>query len=125
MTASIIMFMFVSKHFIADFILQTPWMIREKGNYGEAGGLVHSGIHVLFTVTGLTMLTDTIEIPLGMIILIGAIEFIVHYHVDWAKIKLNRYTNWNPSNPEFWYLLGLDQYLHVITYVAFTWWILS
>jgi len=34
------------KHFICDFPLQAnPWMYRNKGTYGHAGGLAHSALH--------------------------------------------------------------------------------
>jgi hypothetical protein len=47
-------------------------------------------------------------------------DTVIHYHIDWAKMKLNRWFGWAPNTHEqFWWLLGLDQYLHAVTYVIF------
>ena len=37
--------LFTVKHIVADYILQFSWMIRDKGFYGEIGGIAHSGMH--------------------------------------------------------------------------------
>lgn len=37
------------KHFFADFPLQSNWMISQKGYYGKLGGIVHAGIHGIFS----------------------------------------------------------------------------
>ena len=48
----------------------------------------------------------------------GAIDFAIHYHVDWAKMNLNAKLGWGPTTHEqFWWLLGLDQFLHALTYI--------
>jgi hypothetical protein len=47
-------------------------------------------------------------------------DTVIHYHIDWAKVKLNTMFGWAPNtHDQFWWLLGLDQYLHVVTYVVF------
>jgi hypothetical protein len=41
----------------------------------------------------------------------------VHYHIDWAKMKISKRYDLQPNNSErFWILLGFDQLLHHITY---------
>ena len=43
---------------------------------------------------------------------------VIHYHVDWAKMNLNAKMGWGPNTHEqFWWLLGLDQFLHALTYI--------
>ena len=37
------------KHFICDYPLQTLYQLRNKGTYLHPGGIIHSGIHALFT----------------------------------------------------------------------------
>ena len=37
------------KHFFADFMLQFPYMIEQKGTYGAEGGIHHATIHAAFT----------------------------------------------------------------------------
>ena len=43
----------------------------------------------------------------------------IHYHIDWAKMNLNARMGWGANTHEqFWWLLGLDQYLHALTYIG-------
>jgi hypothetical protein len=53
-----------------------------------------------------------------MALVYGIVDFLVHYHIDWAKMRLNSYYKWTPDKPQFWTLLGLDQYLHAMTYIV-------
>lgn len=49
-------------------------------------------------------------------------EYALHYHIDWAKMNLNKKMGWaaNTHN-EFWILLGVDQLLHYLTYCFILW----
>jgi hypothetical protein len=49
---------------------------------------------------------------------LGVADAVVHYHVDWAKMRLNERLKLTPDNEWFWHLLGLDQLLHYLTYVG-------
>ena len=101
------------KHFIVDFPLQNSYQYLNKGTYGHPGGLLHSSLHGLST-----MLVVWFFAPLASV-LMGVIDAVVHYHVDWAKVKLNKHFGWGPTTHEkFWWLLGLDQFLHALTYLA-------
>jgi hypothetical protein len=104
-----------AKHFICDFPLQAhPYQYRNKGTYGHPGGLLHSGIHGLATWWILAWFVD----PMYALFL-AALDSGVHYHVDWAKMNLNAKLGLKPDNSEwFWILLGLDQLLHFLTYIA-------
>ena len=49
----------------------------------------------------------------------GLIDMFIHYHIDWAKMNLNAKLGWGPTTHEqFWWLLGLDQFLHSLTYIG-------
>ena len=104
-------FLFI-KHFICDFPLQaTPWMYRNKGMYMHLGGIAHAGIHALGTLLVLTPFLGTLAI------MYAAIDMLVHYHIDWAKMSVGKRYDLQPNNSErFWILLGFDQLLHHITY---------
>lgn len=118
----ILMLAFIVKHFVCDFPLQAfPWMYRNKGTYGHPGGFVHAGIHLLGT-----LLVFTLAVPNGypsmMLLALCWADFIAHYHIDWAKIRLGVHFNLRPDNSEwFWILLGLDQLLHYLTYIGIVW----
>lgn len=106
-----------TKHAIVDFPMQTPYQYLNKGTYGHPGGWVHAGLHGLFTlIVFLFFVTPYAAICLALI------DAIIHYHVDWAKMNINKKMGWGPNTHEqFWWLLGLDQYFHAMTYVALIW----
>jgi len=106
-----------TKHLVADYLIQTPYMFRNKGRYGHPGGLLHAGIHsgltaALLGMTGAAWL---------IVFLLAALEFILHYHIDWAKETLTQKQKLTPNVARFWNLHGLDQWLHQLTYVAIVW----
>lgn len=101
-----------SKHFIVDFPLQHKYQWSNKGTYGHPGGLLHASLHGLAT-----MLCFWWYAPLACIWL-GLVDAFIHYHIDWAKMNLNAKMGWGPNTHEqFWWLLGLDQFLHALTYI--------
>lgn len=102
------------KHFLADFMLQRSYQFRNKGKYGHPGGLLHSAIHGLGTFLVLIYF-----LPLDVVAAITAIEMVIHYHIDWAKVQLNSRMKLDPlEDNEYWFLFGFDQFLHHMTYVA-------
>lgn len=103
------------KHTAADFFLQTAYQYRNKGIYGHPGGLLHAGIHV-----ALTPLVYLVIAP-ASILLAGTIalgEFMIHYHIDWAKEQITHRNAFTPQTAGFWHTLGVDQFLHGLTYLA-------
>jgi hypothetical protein len=106
------LFLLFVKHFICDFPLQTsPWMYRNKGIYLHLGGITHAAIHGLGTWLVLFFFIGQ------QAIIYAAIDFVVHYHLDWLKLNINKKFNFLPDNGNgFWILLGLDQLAHHITY---------
>jgi hypothetical protein len=101
------------KHFVADFIVQSPYQFLNKGKYGHPGGIIHAGIHSLASM--LTFLIITPSIRLGVAIVVG--EFIAHYHIDWLKERTVRRQKWVFPQSEFWWTFGADQALHQLTYL--------
>lgn len=124
------------KHFIADFPLQTAYQYTNKGKYGHPGGILHAGIHAIFTVVcvvvtmyffGAPNLPHTISILFGS----AMIDFLVHYHCDWAKVRLTHHFGWASMGVDdngrkclriydnkYFIALGADQLVHGLTYVG-------
>lgn len=103
------------KHFVVDFLLQTKYQYLNKGKYLHPGGLLHSGLHAI--TTGLIGLYF-VQLH-SVAIAVGLFDLIIHYHVDWAKVQINTRFNLHCNTSEqFWYLVGLDQLLHQLTYIA-------
>jgi hypothetical protein len=110
----ILILLLFSKHFLVDFPLQTKFQYSNKGTYGHPGGILHAGLHGLGTYICIFWFAPVAAIYLALA------DMFVHYHIDWAKMNLNSKLGWSPTTHEqFWWLLGLDQYLHAVTYVVF------
>jgi hypothetical protein len=110
-TVIILLALFGIKHFLADFLWQFPFMVRDKSQYGAQGGMTHASIHgilTFFVLIGFVRSEDAVTLAL--------IDSAVHYHVDWAKTNLSR--GLSIQDRKFWIWFGLDQTLHYLTYIA-------
>lgn len=103
-----------AKHFIVDFVLQNGYQLQNKGRYGHPGGLLHSGLHALFTAPVLLLLTR----DAGLIGLICGGEFLLHYHMDWAKDRLVQRFRLTIKDAAYWHAFGFDQFVHALTYIG-------
>ena len=102
-----------TKHFIVDFPLQRAYQWSNKGTYGHTGGVLHAWLHGVGTLLCFYWIA-----PMASWYLAFA-DTIIHYQIDWAKMNLNKRMGWAPNtHEEFWWLLGLDQYLHALTYIV-------
>jgi len=112
-TMLILFFLFSIKHFVIDFLLQFRYQWSNKGTYGHPGGLLHAGLHGIGTALCLLMF----DWP--AILFFAGMDAVFHYHIDWAKMNINARMGWTPTTSEyFWWLLGADQLLHILTYIA-------
>lgn len=112
---------FAVKHFVVDFLLQGPYQWKNKGKFGHPGGILHSGLHALTTIAMFYLFVYLYpgQFLTSMIFSLALFEFVVHYLMDWSKVNINAYKGWGPTtHPEYWYLLGFDQFIHTITYVV-------
>ncbi|HEV2650590.1 MAG TPA: DUF3307 domain-containing protein [Rhizomicrobium sp.] len=105
---------FQLKHFLADFVLQSEYQVRTKGIYGHFGGFIHSGIHVILSIPALLILGAA---PVGILIVM-VVEFVIHYHTDWTKSKIDEVKQWGITDVRYWMIFGLDQLAHQLTYIA-------
>ncbi len=114
-------FLLFSKHFLVDFPWQIPWHYLNKGKYGHPGGIAHSLGHFAFTGLCLAIVAFTFGLPWSneLILSLALFDGVVHYHIDWAKVRIKEHFGWGPTtHEEFWVLTGLDQYLHALTYIV-------
>jgi len=107
------------KHFLADFVLQTPRMIREKAIYGASHGFYHSLIHAAGTLLAFVWLHPLIGFAAAVF------DFVLHYHIDWAKSNINAYYALSSEDSAFWVWFGADQLAHQFTYIVMIWWFFS
>ena len=111
-TVFILLALFGIKHFIADFLMQYPYMLQEKGMYGAQGGVHHALVHACLTFLILVFFCP----DANLIIALSFADFVLHYHIDYFKQYLNK--GLTPADRKFWVWLGLDQALHYLTYVG-------
>jgi len=116
----ILITLFQLKHFVADYPLQNYQMVTEKGVYGKRGGIYHSLIHSALTFTVLGLFNYFVfPIDYTVAIAIASVEFVIHYHIDWAKMQMSR--RFSTQDKAFWNWIGFDQLLHHLTYAGFAW----
>ena len=106
------------KHAVADFLLQTEYQRRSKGDYGALGGISHALTHIVLTAPVFWLLPN---LTFGIAAALLATEFVVHYHLDWTKDRVVRANGWTSHDTPFWWAIGLDQMMHGLTYVAILW----
>ena len=106
-----ILFWLFTKHIIADYYMQYPWMFKHKGKYGHPGGVAHAVLHGVFTNIVLLFFTN----PL-LAVWLGILDTLLHYHIDYAKNKLWDRFPTNPSEQKYWVIHGTDQFAHGMTY---------
>src|SRR6185369_9131125 len=132
------------KHFIADYPLQTNWML---GKFNKKGRVIplsaHCGVHFLGTALILLGMKLSIGLPTWALIGLSCLDFVIHFTMDRIKaspdllgrfqtltksegmeIKARKESNsLTPedkkklfSNWMFWQSLGLDQLVHHLTH---------
>jgi hypothetical protein len=111
-TVFVLLALFGIKHFVADFLMQYDYMLREKGIYGATGGVHHSLVHACWTFLILVFFCS----DANTIIALSIADLVLHYHIDYFKQHLNK--GLTPADRKFWIWLGLDQALHYLTYVG-------
>ncbi len=110
----VLLVLFQFKHFIADYLLQFPYMYENKGIKGNWKQWVlplvdHSGIHAILTLLIISAAT-TADIGVKA----AAFDFATHFVID--RWKATRGSN--PSESKFWRELGIDQMLHHLVGIA-------
>lgn len=130
-----ILFMLFTKHLFADFFWQYPWHWENKGTYGHPGGIHHATIHGLCSLI-IGMVAIVMPASRGpdvdgtafawfiflAIVALPIVDGVVHYHMDWFKTRhCNRKGYFPGKNVEWYHWLGVDQYVHALTYLGMTW----
>ena len=102
------------KHMFADYYLQTPKMLEGRGAYMHMGRAQHALIHAI----GSAICFLLIGAPIWFIVMICAVEWVVHFHIDWGKATYTDSKGHGPTDAGFWRAAGFDQLLHQLTYVG-------
>lgn len=103
------------KHFFADFVLQTHSQTVKKGVWLHPVGVSHSIEHAYCSLIVLLPFSMIWTISPHLILLVVLVESVLHYIIDYTKVKFG---NKNMVAPLFWTQFGLDQLLHQLTYLV-------
>ena len=104
------------KHWYIDFVNQSMEEVQSKGHYGDFNGIMLSLKQGLGSALCLLAVTGWEYLP--FCITLGIVDFLLHYHIDWAKMN---WGNRDIQTSAFWAHLGLDQMLHQLTYIGIAW----
>jgi len=109
------------KHCYADFYLQTYMQTVKKGVWMDPIGLSHTVDHIYSSLIVMLGFSLFVSINPISIIFVVAVESIIHYIVDFTKVKYGCKDN---TKPIFWTQFGLDQLAHEKTYLWMVWYLL-
>lgn len=119
-------FGFFVKHLLMDFFVQNrfPFMWMNKGKIFHPGGWLHALTHAVGSYAVLSPVAGLFEYERGEMFywerLLWAtliFEFFVHFGIDFLKVRISQWRGWKcNTSPYFWDLLGIDQFLHSMTY---------
>jgi hypothetical protein len=109
------------KHCYADFVMQTYIQTVKKGVWLDPTGISHTTDHMICTLIAMLVFSFFVPVSAFAIILVTLIEGIVHYLVDYSKVKYGCKDN---TKPAFWTQFGLDQLAHQVTYIWMIWFLL-
>ena len=101
----------MTKHWYIDFVNQTMEEVEHKGIYLDWLGVKHSVKHGVITALCIWLVSSDVYLAC----ILGTVDFLIHYHVDYIKMK---YGCRDITQPLFWNHLGLDQLIHHVTYLG-------
>jgi hypothetical protein len=122
-TTSVIDFIFILlvvfqiKHFVADYPLQRPYMLRKfsPGWDFVVPLTVHCGVHALMTLIICLLVAPALW-------WLAILDFVVHFTMDRIKSGpryLGRFKD--PNTTSYWTSFGLDQMVHHLTHIYIIW----
>jgi hypothetical protein len=103
------------KHWYADFVIQTYMQTVKKGVWLNPIGVSHSVDHVWGTMIVLLIFNLIVPISALVILAVSLIEGVIHYCIDFVKVKYGCKDN---TKPLFWNQFGMDQLAHQICYLT-------
>jgi len=105
---------FQAKHLLADFLLQTKWMMagKERLRGWLAPLTAHAAAHAAMTLCIALWLNPALW-------WLGAVDLAVHAAVDRGKSVLAFGLGTHDGERIWWRIFGVDQTLHHLTHLAY------
>lgn len=116
-TVFILMVVFQIKHFLADYPLQFPYMLRKFSPKWDfvLPLTLHCGVHAFFTLVICLILQPALW-------WLAILDFGVHFVMDRLKSGpryLGRFNDMQKSG--YWIAFGFDQLIHHLTHIYIVW----
>ena len=106
------------KHFLADYVFNPVYTVpTNKHIYGSRGSLEHLGVHMFFCFVALI---PFVSFPLVLYAML--FDGFIHYHEDFIKTKF-LWKRKGLDQRTRRAITGLDQLVHILTYVVIVWWL--
>ena len=104
---------FAVKQLAADFLLQSNWMAQGKDRPSAwlAPLCAHTGLHGLGTL----LIALAVKPALWWLALA---DFAIHTGIDRGKALIGQRTHFPTTDARFWWLIGVDQFLHQVTHIG-------
>jgi len=105
---------FAVKHLLADYFLQTGWMVRGKAAEHDwvAPLAAHVGVHAIGTLLIVLVARPSFW-------WLAVVDFVLHFAIDRGKALVMRRFAYTAADSEFWWAIGCDQALHQLIHFAF------
>jgi hypothetical protein len=102
------------KHWYADFVIQTYMQTVKKGVWLHPIGISHSIDHAYCSMIVLFIFSLFVPVSLIYVLILPFFEGVVHYIIDFVKVKYGCKDN---TKPLFWNQFGMDQLAHQLCYL--------
>ena len=116
-----ILFALVVKHCIIDLGLQSQLLANKTHKkvfyFGCHEHYIH---HAIGTFVALYFFTD-----ISMVLLASVIDYLAHWHIDFAKHNINNWLGYTRKDKLFWWVAVVDQLLHFLTYYLLVLYVIS
>lgn len=107
-----LLILFQIKHFVADYPLQTRYMLGKFKEHGWIKPLAaHCGVHAGFTFAIAFAFVD-----FGLSLFVALLDFVIHFTMDRIKASPKLLGRFTAIDPKFWWALGFDQMIHHLTH---------
>lgn len=117
MNSLILLIVLLVCHYLADFCLTLPIMIRAKANGKQLWPIVlHSMVHAV--LMGLCLLLFGVSVLTTLYLIVA--EAMSHFIIDLSKARLSAHVPRlaDATCKPYWMLYGLDQLLHQLVVVG-------
>ena len=102
------------KHAIVDLGFQPFGLGATKLKY--FGWLAHKQHYIPHGLLTIIALALTLQGPLELVVALGILDYILHWHTDYFKTHIREKMQWKSNQRAFWVLNMFDQMLHFFGY---------